>query len=80
MGRALGSKERADPYVVALSLTYHSEEQAFVVVTGETRSRRPRRKISGACDELGLPCITLEELIDRELRDEGDVPNEEAAE
>lgn len=80
MGRALGSKERADPYVVALSMTYHCEEQAYIIVTGESRNRRPRRKISGACDEFGLPCITLEELIERELRNDGEAPGEEAAE
>jgi hypothetical protein len=71
MGKALGTKRRADPFVVALALTYHCEEQAWIVVAGETRNNRPRRKIAGACEELGLQCITLDQLIEREL------PNDE---
>jgi hypothetical protein len=66
MGKAMGSKRRADPFVVALALTYHCEAQHWVIVTGES-GKRPRRKIKGACDELGLPCITLAELIEVEL-------------
>lgn len=71
MGKALGDKRRADPFVVALALTYHTANQPWIVVTGESRNNRPRRKISGACDELGLPCITLAELIELEVPGHG---------
>lgn len=67
MGKALGTRRRADPFVVALALTNHCDEQHWVVVTGETMNNRPRRKIAGACAELGLPCITVDQLIEREL-------------
>ena len=67
MGKAMGPKRRADPFIIALALTYHCEDQHWIVVTSETGNRRPRRKIKGACDELGLPCITLQELIELEL-------------
>jgi hypothetical protein len=67
MGKAFGAKRRADPFVVGLSLTYNNEHQPWIVVTAESRANRPQRKIPGVCDILGLPCISLEELIEREL-------------
>lgn len=70
MGRALGGKERADPYVVALALTNNEiNSEKWVVVTGESRNNRPRRKITGACDELGLQCIILDEVLEVEVGD-----------
>lgn len=77
MGKAMGPKERADPFVVALSLTFNSDHQPWIVVTSESKRRRPMRKIPGACDALGLKCITLDELIEREL---GNEESDEAAE
>jgi hypothetical protein len=63
-------KRRADPFVVGLSLTYNMPERPWIVVTTETKKRRPQRKIPYACEILGLPCVTLAELIERELRDD----------
>jgi hypothetical protein len=70
MGKAMGPKERADPFVVGLSLTMNSDRQPWIVITSESRRRRPNRKIPGACDALGLKCITLNELIELELGNE----------
>lgn len=67
MGRATGTKRRADPYVVAAALTYNSDVQPWIVVAGESRKGRPARKIPGVCDALGIECITVEDLIEREL-------------
>jgi hypothetical protein len=67
MGRAMGPKERADPFVVALSLTYNQPHRPWIVITAESRNGRPRRKIPGACDILKLPCMTLDELLEKEL-------------
>lgn len=66
MGRAMGTKRRGDPYVVGLAITY----QPWIVVCGELHEKRPRRKIRGVCHELGIGCITLEELIEVELGNE----------
>lgn len=70
MGRAFGTKERADPHVVALAMTYIEGDYCCVVVTAESRNNRPRRKVSGVCDELKIECITLAEFLDREVDDE----------
>lgn len=67
MGKAMGPKERADPFVVGLSLTMNSDKQPWIVVTSESRKKRPNRKIPGVCDILGLQCISLDELIELEL-------------
>jgi hypothetical protein len=67
MGKALGTKDRADPYVVALGLTMTSDRQPWIVVTTETMKKRPMRKIPGVCDALGVKCISLDELIELEL-------------
>jgi hypothetical protein len=70
MGKAMGPKERADPFVVGLSLTMTSDRQPWIVITSESRRKRPNRKIPGVCDVLGLKCITLNELIELELGNE----------
>lgn len=74
MGRALGAKERGDPYVVALAAANSSDDVPWIVVCAETLKNRPRRKIPGVCADLGVRCITLAELIELEL------PDDEAAE
>ena len=66
MGRALGSRERADPWVVAAALTEGAKGQDCCVVTTESLHRRPNRKIPGACKQLGIACITLNELLEAE--------------
>jgi len=68
MGKVLGIKRRADPFVVAVALTYNCDEQPWIVVAGETLNHRPRRKIAGACDELGILCITIDQFIEREMQ------------
>jgi hypothetical protein len=67
MGRAMGTKRRGDPYVVGLAMTYDTDREPWVVVCGELHEKRPRRKIRGVCHELGIKCITLDELIELEL-------------
>jgi hypothetical protein len=67
MGRATGTKRRADPFVVAAALTYYTEQRPWIVVAGESRKGRAARKIPSVCDHYGIECITLEELIAREL-------------
>jgi hypothetical protein len=57
MSRATGSKTPADPYVVALARL-----ERYVVVADESR-KRPNRKIRGACDQLGIKCLSLEEFV-----------------
>lgn len=76
MGQALGTKRRADPYVVALALTYDTPDQRWIVVTKESRNGRIRRKVPNACDELGLRCISLDELIELELPGGGHTEDE----
>ena len=67
MGGATGTKRRADPFVVATALTYNSDAEQWLVVAGESRKGRPARKIPTVCDHYGIECITLEDLISREL-------------
>jgi hypothetical protein len=72
MGRATGTRRRADPYVVGLARTYDSDQQPWIVVCGEGHEKRPRRKIRGVCYELGIKCVTIEELIEMELGSENE--------
>ena len=58
MSKATSRKTPADPYVVALG-----KIDRYVVVADETCTRRPRRKIPGACKELGVRCLTLSEFV-----------------
>lgn len=66
MGKALGSRERAEPWVVAAALTENSNGNNYCVVAAETLNNRPNRKIPGVCASLGIDCITLTELLDTE--------------
>lgn len=72
MGKALGTKDRADPHVVALGLTLNCADQPCVIVTSESLNNRRLRKITGACKGLGLGCITLAELLEREVDGKGE--------
>lgn len=58
MSKATGSKTPADPYIVALA-----ELDGYVVVTSETITKRPNRKIPGVCRQRGIRCLTLPEFI-----------------
>lgn len=44
--RAIGSMERAVPFVVALNLTYSQPHGRWIVVTAERRNKRPRHKLN----------------------------------
>lgn len=70
MGRALGRKERADPWVVGAAFTEAAKGTVCCVVTTETPRNRPNRKIAGACDGLGLDWTTLDQLLEDESLDE----------
>ena len=64
MGGALSPKNRADPWVVAVALTEIAAGRDCCVVTTETADRRPNRKIKGVCASLGIPCLTIDELVE----------------
>jgi hypothetical protein len=57
MCKARGSKTLADPYVIALA-----ELDGYVVVADESM-KRSNRKIPGACQQRGIRCITLAQLV-----------------
>lgn len=78
MGKALGTKERADPWVIAAALTENANGTECWVVTTENSNRRPNRKIPGACDKLGIRRTTLRGVV--ELEEADDDEHEEAAE
>ena len=58
MCKATGVKTPADPYVVALA-----ELEKYIVVTDETSTRRPNRKIPGVCSQRGISCTTLDQFV-----------------
>jgi hypothetical protein len=41
------------------------------VVCNESASRRPNRKIPGACGRYRVLCMTLLEMLDREYPEDG---------
>lgn len=53
------SKDRADPWLVALAWKYR-----YTVVTEESPTRS--RTIPAACRQLNIPCINLDTLLVRE--------------
>lgn len=67
MSRALGSRERADVWVVAAVLTESAKGVECCAVTTETPGNRPNRKIPGACAALGLECISIERMLEDEI-------------
>lgn len=59
--KARSRKEPADPYVLAVALL-----EDYIVVADESTKRRSR-KIPGACEKLGISCMTLDEFIAAEM-------------
>jgi hypothetical protein len=58
MSKATGRRTPADPYIVALA-----ELENYVVVTDESKTKRPNRKIPGVCQQRGIRCITLDQFV-----------------
>jgi hypothetical protein len=75
MAGARGTKDKADPYVVALAAHLNGERGLLIrtnwcVVAAETLAGRQNRKIPTACRDAGLECIGLLEMLKREFPDE----------
>lgn len=69
---ARGSKNKADPYVVALT-AYGNEmdnPNTWITVADETLESRPSKKIPTACDRFGVDCMSLMEMLAEEYPDE----------
>ncbi len=54
-------RDRADPFVIAVGLL-----KSATVVTGEKGGTQNRPKIPFVCDDLGIPCFGLIDLIRQE--------------
>lgn len=61
--------ERADPYLVCIGLA-----GGYVVVTEESPGKP--HGIPAACARFGVECISLADLIEREMREGGGVQDE----
>jgi len=57
MSKARSERTPADPYIVALA-----QMQEYVMVADEGK-KRINRKILGACQKLGIRCITISQLM-----------------
>lgn len=71
MAGARGTRNRADPYVVAYA-AYRNETEnptRHVVVCNESAITRPNRKIPTACKEFDVEAITLLDMLEREFPD-----------
>jgi hypothetical protein len=73
---ARGSKDKADPYVVALAVHMNASDNnphpiKWSVVAAETLAQRPNRKIPTACRDANVECVGLFEMLKREFPDEG---------
>jgi hypothetical protein len=64
MSKARSSKTPADSYIVGLA-----QMEEYILVADEG-TRRINRKIPGACQQLGIRCITISQLI-KEVSNEG---------
>ncbi|HVL66886.1 MAG TPA: DUF4411 family protein [Vicinamibacterales bacterium] len=63
MAKPRGRKTVADSFVVALALL-----DGYTVVASESLKKRANGKIPGACRLLGVACIPLAELVERETK------------
>jgi hypothetical protein len=72
MAGARGTRNRADPYVVAYAAYRNETENPIlcVVVSDESALIRPNRKIPTACKTFGVEPITLMEMLKREFPEE----------
>jgi hypothetical protein len=69
---ARGTKNKADPYVVALAIHMNAtdNERQWRVVASETLAKRPGRKIPTACQSFNVECDGLYDMLRREFPDE----------
>jgi uncharacterized protein DUF4411 len=75
MAGVRGTKDKADPYVVALAAHMNATAGLLIrvkwsVVAAETLAQRPNRKIPTACRDANVECIGLFEMLRREFPDE----------
>lgn len=57
-------QDPADAYVVAMALELHeSDGLDGIVVSADVIDRPNRTSVSTACDRLGLPCVSLADLL-----------------
>ena len=72
MSGARGTRNRADPYLVAYASFRNATENptACVVVCDEFALVRPNRKMPTACKQFGVASITLKEMLEREFPDQ----------
>jgi hypothetical protein len=72
MAGARGTKNKADPYLIAYAAFRNSTENPTrcVVVCNESAAQRPSRKIPTACEAYGVEAITLEDMLRREFPDQ----------
>jgi Domain of unknown function (DUF4411) len=72
MSGARGTRNRADPYVVAYAAFRNRSENPIrcVVVCDESALVRPNRKIPTACKAFDVESISLIEILKLEFPDE----------
>jgi hypothetical protein len=72
MAGARGTRNRADPYLVAYAAYRNANENptTCIVVCDESASQRPSRKIPTACEAYGVDAISLKEMLKREFPDQ----------
>lgn len=71
MAGSRGRRDRADAWVVATAAHSHDKPRRWIVVTNESKVKRPNRRITGACARYKVLCLTLIEMLDREYPDDG---------
>lgn len=65
------SKNKADPYVVAMAACGSANPGKWVVVSNETLQKRANRKIPTACKAFNVECIEFLEMLQREFPNDG---------
>lgn len=72
MAGARGTRNRADPYVVAYAAHRNKTENPThcIVVCDESTAYRPNRKVPTACKAFDVEAITLLEMLKREFPDQ----------
>lgn len=71
MAGSRGTRNKADPWIVALAKIRDGDPQSTVVVCNETIRNRPNRKIPSACGAYNLRCMSLREMLDQEYPEDG---------
>jgi hypothetical protein len=61
MSHPTGRSNRADPWIIAIA-----KVEGAMVVTEESRTKEPEKKIPYACEKLDVKAITLRELFNEE--------------